>query len=477
MRFPAICRVSLNSIDPRGSFLYKPPAFLLWFVTAFPSCWPGRKSDLSSFTYKVALRGVRNATRPPGIEFVWSGPKNQPLRSHARHALCVSASIASARAWATANRRSALLLGVAGLVTLACSIASVWVIVAFWGGDEVKVTPAAALAMLDAGLYPDAIEACKRLREDSSLTYDEVGLVSYILGVASALDADERWEKDKTRSYLLAAKLLEETHDRGFRPDRAAEGMYQLARCQFLGGQFAASRPNLLTALKLNPQRASELYRMLATAALNEGNPKLDLALEYNAQFLAEPSISNAARDSACIERAQILFRQGKMADCQQTLTHISENSKLRGEVIVLEGRMMMSEAEQLARRLPPSAEKETREKINGLYEQAIAIFRGAQSRDSLKAQASPKAMYLIGECWRRLDRLPEALAQLERARQLYNDFPESLVAGLSAADTLLEMGQEKEAVAAYRRELARAGQPENFSNPWSRSTPFAIAC
>jgi tetratricopeptide (TPR) repeat protein len=379
----------------------------------------------------------------------------------------LQAAVVSLRGWVAENRRQAMLFAGAGAITLFCTIASLYVIVAYWGGEEEKVTAQTALDLLDAAMYPEAIEVGQKLRAKKDLSYEDAGLVSYVLGVASALETDERWEKDKTRSYLLSSRFLEEARDRGFLTDRAAEGTYQLARCQFLSGQYREARQNLLAALKLNPTRSSELYRMLATAALNEANPRLDRALEYNAKYLAGKLLSNAARQAAWIERAQILFRQGKMEECRTALTNIPDNSKLRGEAIVLAGRMLMDRAERLARVAPAGKDSSEKEESEKLYEQAIETFRQAQSQDTLKAQATPKAMYLIGECWLQLGRPDEALAQLDRTRQLYNELPESLVAGLSAADILSEQGREKEAVAAYRREFARAGTPETFSNPW----------
>jgi tetratricopeptide (TPR) repeat protein len=375
--------------------------------------------------------------------------------------------VGSLRGWAVENKRQAIVVGCAMLVTLVCSTASLFVVASYWGGEETQVTVQTALTLLDGGLYPEAIEACKKLRESKKLSYDDVGVVSYVLGVASAIETDERWKKDKTRSYLLASRFLEDARDRGFQSDRMAEGTYQLARCQFLSGQYAECRQNLLAALKLNPTRAGELYRMLSTAALSEANPKLDLALDYNSKYLAGKLLPNSAREAAWIERAEIFFRQGNMAKCNETLKNIPAISKLRGEAIVLEGRMLMHQAEQLS--LKPESDKEPSAKaeVEKLYQQAIEKFRQAQSKDTLKAQATPRAMYLIGECMLKLGKLDEARAQLDRTRQLFNELPESLAAGLSAAEALHEQGQEKEAVAAYRREFARAGTPEDFSNPW----------
>lgn len=375
--------------------------------------------------------------------------------------------ISSLRGWIGANRRQAIMIGCAALITIVCTTASLFVIAAYWNKKDVKVTTETALTLLDARLYPDAIEACKRLREDKSLSYDDAGIVSYVLGMASALDTDERWAKDKTRAYLLASRLLEEARDRGFLPDRKAEGTYQLARCQFLSGQYDKCQQNLLAALKLNPTRESELYRMLSTAALNESNPKLDHALDYNAKFLSGKLLSNSAREAAWIERAQIYFRQGNIEKCRETLRNIPSNSKLRGEAIVLEGRMLMYEANQLAINPPTDKDPAVKAEVERLYQQAIEKFRKAQSQDTLRAQATPQAMYLIGECMLKLGRLDEARAQLDRTRQLFAELPESLAAGLAAADALNEQGQEKEAVAAYRREFARTGPPEDFSNPW----------
>ena len=373
----------------------------------------------------------------------------------------------SLKTWVSENRRQAILIGSGSLISMLATIIGFFVVITHWGPDESVITAEMTLEMLDAENYPDAIKSAKQLYDEKQTSFDDIGLVSYVLGIAGALETDERWEKDKARSYLVAARYLEEARDRGFLPDRQAEGIYQLGRCQFLSGQFADSRLNLLAALKLNPTRTSEIYRMLATASLKEANPRLEQALEFNAKFLEGKQISIAASEHAWIERAQIYFRQGDMPNCGEALTNVPDTSKLRSDAIVLEGRMLMYKAEQLQRDPSLTNDPEKKSEIDQLYNQAIETFRQAQSQDSLKAQATPKAMYLIGLCWQKLGKLTEARTQLDRTRQLYNEFPEGLAAGLAAADVLQQLGEDKEAVAGYRREFARAGSPDKFSNPW----------
>ncbi len=373
-------------------------------------------------------------------------------------------SLRRAVAWAARNRvRAAIAVSAATVSVAAVAAVGVWGAGASQGEPDVQL--AEVLEALDQGSWAEAKEAANLLRSRNSATLDDIAGAVYALGVATAMEADDTWNRDKPAKHLLAARYLEEARSRGFPPGRRGRGLYLLGKSLYEGGQIPASRPHLTAALRTDPDNRSEIHRLLAGAYLGDTVPDLQKALHHNALYLDDRRLAPAQQHEGLMQRAQILLAMGDIDECTATLERIPARSPLRAEATVLHGRVQMHEANLLKNQADPSPQQ--LERARQKYEEAVQTLQLAQGRDTLSNHATRKAMYLIGVCFREIGDYRAALRQFVRTRQLFPETPEGMAAGFEEAEIARDLGRDEEAVAGYRRALRPLVDPRTFSNPW----------
>jgi tetratricopeptide (TPR) repeat protein len=389
------------------------------------------------------------------------------------------AALAGARglpAWAKEHRLLAAAIG-AGAALAVALVA----ILPFVFSHEEKVLPPEeqlelAFAALDAGDRDAAAAFAEQLRDARSLQIEQMGGPPYILGVIAGQRADENWSKDQAALHLLAASLLEEAHIRGFPPSREAEGAYLLGRHLYLAGKIAASRLPLEEAIDRKHPRSAEIHGLLADVNLSDPNPRLQDALVHNAKYLEHPRLSPEDRQGGLLQRSRIQLLLGDLAACRTTLEQIPADSSLRSEVAILRAQALMREAESTqdnARAKDASSAEPAAEK----YRRAIAILRAAQERDTLHNQSTPKAMYLIGQCYAKLDDMRAALAQFQSVIKRFSGSPEAAAADFQSAQIQQQTGHAEESVAGYGRVLDLIGKEDGGGNPWFTIDELRAAC
>ena len=377
-------------------------------------------------------------------------------------------------AWARASWLRVAMVGVACLVLVTGAVGG-W----FWITSNEEADKSVAfeevLAALDRGAFVETRDLAEKLQQQKNLPPEELGGPVFALGAAAAYEADDTWSKDRTHRYLVAARYLEEARDRGFPPGRRAQGLYLLGRSLYLSGQIPASRPVLLSALKVNRDERTEIHRLLAGAYLNDANPKLDKALAENGHYLSDTRLSADDRHLGLAERGRILLRLGRVAECLAELDKIPADAKHRSEAIVLRGRLLMHEARTLKEQ--PQSGVEDQLLAQQKYRTAIKTLRRAQGYDTLGIQATRKAMYLIGVCYLEMGGQyhSAALDQFARTGRLYADKPEGIAASFQEAELSRQLGRDEAALASYRRVLGAVTDPENFSNPWITLDEFRV--
>jgi len=367
-------------------------------------------------------------------------------------------------AWSVANRLRAGLLVGAGLVSVAAAVCA-WLAIAWHAAPSEPVTMEMVLEALDQGSYADARKFAEGLQSQGTPSTEELGVAVFGLGAAAACEADATWSRQTRNYYLAAARYLEEARDRGFPPGRQAEGVYLLGRSLYLSGQAPASRPILLEALKLNPEKKTEIHRLLCGAYLNDANPQLEQALAENTLYLADGSLLPAARHQGLLQRAQILLRLEKIPACVATLDKIPPQADNRAEVAVLRGQVLMQQARALKNKPDVTAADQIQAREQ--YLEAIKALRLAQGRDTLSTQATRKSMYLIGDCFLEMGDERATLAQFAQIYNLFPDTPEAVAASFREAELSRQRGRDKNALTCYRRVLRAVTDPEDFSNPW----------
>lgn len=358
-----------------------------------------------------------------------------------------------------------LLVGLAavGVLVVAGGILAAGVFI--WGGEAKAVTLEEALAALDAGLYPEARRMGEKLVETGSPLGDSAGGPQFVIGAAVAYAAERGPATNRKTQHLLSSRYLEEARDLGFPPDRRGEGLFLLGRSLFLGGQIPASRPVFEEALESAPQHRLEILRLLGEAYLADASPDYGKAFAVNEKYLAERAMLPGERRKGLLQRARILLRLKKTQECLATLAEIPEDTPEQAESIMIRAELLMAEGEDLLSGAEPNSER----RAAGLkkYDAAIAILETGRRRADLSAEDAGKTMYLEGVCLLRKGEVDKALAQLAATSRGYPGSAEALAADLELAEQQRGRGQSKEALAAYQRALAAAGDPEDYSNPW----------
>ena len=375
--------------------------------------------------------------------------------------------------WAAAHRVKAALLAGACLV-FATAVAATWFLLAAATGEE-EITLQMALEALDYGDFTRARELAKKLQELDAVPRDAMGGPMFVLGAANSYEADVSWSPDIGDLYLLSVRYLEEARDLGFPPDRRGEGLFLLGKNLSKTGQIPASRPVLREALQYNPQRESLLRWLLGEAYLNDANPKYAEALEQNRLYLADETLLSDDRNQGLIQRARIQFRLGEKEACLETLEGIPEGARHLADSLVVRGQILLSDANQLKQDLAADDEaKENKEllaqkeaKVLEKYQEAIKMFRTAQSRATLSTQASRKAVYLIGICFKEMGDYARAMDEFARTFRAHADTPEAMAADFEIAELSRQLEQDTEALRAYRRTLGSVTDVRNYSNPW----------
>ncbi len=363
-----------------------------------------------------------------------------------------------------ATRRAKIVTGMVLLSALGVATGGWFLMNSLTLSDVEQPSMELALRALDARKLLRAQQLADQLRTIPGV---EAGAPAFVMGAAAAYETDERWEKDKANSYLLAARHLEEAREKGFPEGRAGEGLRLLGRCFYLSGQYAKCRPVLEEALAASPRLQGPIHRLLSQAYSADADPNYEQALAHNAAYLATLNKDDAERDTALIERARVLVKLDRLEEVHKILAQIPTTSSERGSALVLEGQLLLQAARVLKNDPKHQADGTALEQAKPKYEQAIARFREAQSTERPGHETAGKAMYLIGVCYAETNQLRAAQEQLERTRQLHYDTAEGLAANLLLAELLHELQEPDESLAAYRRTLVAAGRPEEFSNPW----------
>lgn len=344
--------------------------------------------------------------------------------------------------------------------------------------EDEDVTLEMALAALDGGHYSKAKGYAEALRESGDLPPDALGGPAFVAGAATAHEAEDDWRLNKKRIHLLAARYLEEARDRGFPPSRKTEGLFLLGSSLYHSGQFGACRQPLLESLRLDENRKSAVLNLLAESSFRDANPKLEEALKYNSQYLADRRLSPESRAQATLRQSRILFRLGRTEDCRTTLALIPVGDPLQAEAVLLSGRLVLNEARRLRDDKQRIEAGTNIEQAVAKYREAKDIFARAQGLGTIANETTPKAMFLTGMCFYEMyqmgvEKPAPAKAQLQQTRKRFTKTSEGLAANLLEGDLERQVGNSKASVAAYLRALEAVEDPRLFSNSWFSLNEF----
>lgn len=356
------------------------------------------------------------------------------------------------RVWAAGNPRRALVVAAACLLSVTTSVTA-WVVLAGHARTQHKASLEPALQALDRGEYDEARRLAKQYQLDAP--DDHTGGTDYVLGAATASQADASSSELKAAHFLEASRLLEQARDRGFPAGRDADGLYWLGKSLFSSGQLAACRPTLREGLKLNPDHDAEIRYLLAEAYLADVKPNRALAEEENRLALADRA-SAEWRPKLQIQRARILLAQGQPAETLKILDQLPAPARQSGEALLVRGQVLAAEA-----RLAAASAELKRQK----YRQAIQTLRSAQEAAGLGSDVTRKAMYLVGLCLLESGDARAATPQFQRTARLFPHTAEAADSAFQEAELLRNIGS-RDALPPYGK-LLRWADVENYVNPW----------
>jgi tetratricopeptide (TPR) repeat protein len=385
---------------------------------------------------------------PPAPRPLWKAPWQAPRRLIA---------------WAAAHRRKAILWGAVGLAVLAAT-AVVLGLALRRKPVEKGLALLAAWAALDSQDYSRARQLAESVPAQPKATPEEKAAALFILGVATAYEADLTRKEENTNRWLVAARYLKEAHDAGFPRGREGEGMFLYGKSLYHGGKIVDSRPVLLATLPLAPQHRAEIHYLVAATFLADANPKLKEALEENGRAQADRGGPDEFQGRVTIQRAQIQVALGQPAQCRETLGTLPPHEQSGVQAMLLRGQAQVEEARALARE-PDRPDRAAR--IAKKYEQAINTLRRSLAGDNLATSVTRKALYLIGVCFLENGDPQAAAAQFERVHKLFPGTGEAIAAAYQGAELLRQSGAEAKALAIDCEMLRAMPEPADYVNPW----------
>jgi tetratricopeptide (TPR) repeat protein len=320
-----------------------------------------------------------------------------------------------------------------------------------------------ALQALDNRSFAKAEVLAKQLREQGATSSEEMGGPEFVLGAATAYEAQNATDKERPKLYLLAAEYLKDANNRGFPPDRKEEGLYLLGKSLYESGQYRACRSVLLSALNTAQKNQAEIHAILAEAYLHDVPPDFEHALQQNAILLADEKLTETKRSDVLLQRAQILLEMENIDGCKAVLDKISAEVK-KNEAAILYGRAILAEAR--AMRKKNSFSEEDRQQWRNKVHDAIKAFSTFQDQDA-DGKMAGQASYLIGVCHEEIGDEQAALGQFNRTRNSFPDTAEAAAAGFQTAELYRRMNRDVDALAEYRRMLGGIQAAGTYNNPW----------
>lgn len=366
-----------------------------------------------------------------------------------------------ARAWSNLWLSGGLIIVVVGL-GVGLSIVLPWQFVP----APPPVTAALALEALDAGNLEAARVMADALRLQTDLDPRDQGTPSYILGVILAREIPTEWRrKERAGLHTLAIGYLEEARLRGYPRGRAAEAELMLGKLHFEKGQFAQSLPPLTAALAALPEQAATIHRYLADANLRCADPDWQQAQVHLEAFLRDPAAAAEARGRAEMDLARVYFERGNLAACDAVLSRVQEDAAEFPQALMLRGRVLIREADQLSPDLPAAttAAPAALEK----YDEAAAIFEQLVTNIARNNDLVRQARYLWAICHLKQGKHATAEQQLLNLRRGNYNTPEGLASTLALGELQKAQGRDADAAATFRSAALQAGKTDPYENPW----------
>lgn len=321
----------------------------------------------------------------------------------------------------------------------------------YWAVRPGRASPANALQQalehLDKRENSEAQELAQKLEDKGYKDQEFPGGVAFVLGVAAFREAAEIEEANREQKYLVATAFLKSAEQLTLLPERRPEWAYVQGVGLHRIGSLDDALPLLKEAFESYPPGKMESGLLLAdTHLMTHTRSSAQQALKINTQVVELAEISPDDRDRALLQRARILLALGQRDEAEATLAKVSKQTLNKAGGMLLQAQVLMRE-------------NRFREALKLLE----PISRDKDTQHNYAAQAS----LLIAVCAERLGEYENAITYYKRTAERFDKSHEALAARLGAAETLLKMGRNEEALENFAAVLKGVQNPQQFRNHW----------
>jgi tetratricopeptide (TPR) repeat protein len=205
--------------------------------------------------------------------------------------------------------------------------------------------------------------------------------------------------------------------------------------------------PFLQEAIKdYSPGKVEASLLLADTLLLSHVKSETEQALKLNTGVISQADLSQADRDHALLQRAQILLALGQRAEAQAEVARVSKENLRQQMGVVLQAQVLMRDNK---------------------FREAMALLGPlASSKDALRNYPA-QASLLMAVCADRLGELENAITLYERTAERFERSHEALAARLGAAEAMLKVGRNEEALKDFGIVLKSIRNPQQFRNRW----------
>ncbi|HEY3969271.1 MAG TPA: tetratricopeptide repeat protein [Planctomycetaceae bacterium] len=284
------------------------------------------------------------------------------------------------------------------------------------------------------------------LREQGYQDRNFHGGVSFILGMCFFREAIAYDDVGRDQRYLTAATYLSEVQRQSIPEERRPEWAFAAGISLYRIGRPDEAQPLLKDAVESYPPGRHEAG-LLLTQIYMDGRSKQNMkaALELNSDLIADATLRPDDRDTAWLQRAQILLALDRRDDSIEALDNVSQENRTHASAILMAQTKM----------------------ADGQFSEAIKLLAPLSREVGLERVYPAQAMYLMGVCADQLGELENAVAYYLRTTERYQLSHEALASQLGAAAALRRLGRNEEALELYAQVLRSVSRPKSFRNRW----------
>jgi len=305
----------------------------------------------------------------------------------------------------------------------------------------------AALKYLDEHREQPARRLALALQDKGFQDLKFPGGLAFVLGMCAFRDAIAYDDVGRDQRYLTAASYLREVQQQSIPDERRPEWAYAAGISLYRIGRPDEAQPLLEESVTTYPQGKHEVG-LLLTQIYMDGRSKhnMEAALALNTELIEDATLRTEDRDTAWLQRAQILLALDRRSESEQALEKVSREGFRNHGSAILRAQTMMAD---------------------GKYREALIILDPLSRDVGLERVYPAQAMYLMGVCSEQLGELENAVAYFQRTSDRFGQSHEATAARLGAAGALRKLGRNEEALELYAQVLRSVSRPRSFRNRW----------